>query len=80
MSRAALAAWTIREQELQGREAEVLRVQAGLAAQQESVRRRERALEDAERVVERETIAPPAAYVSFTEGLEALTGARRPRD
>jgi len=68
-----------REHELQGREAELLRVQAGLAAQQESVRRRERALEDAERVVERETIAPPAPYVSFSEGLEALTGARRPQ-
>jgi len=69
-----------REQELRGREAEVLRLQAGLAAQQESVRSRERSIEDAERALARETVAPATAHVSFSEGLEALTGWRPRRD
>jgi DNA repair exonuclease SbcCD ATPase subunit len=69
-----------REQELGGREAEVLRLQAGLAAQQESIRRRERSVEDAERALARETVAPDMAHVSFSEGLDALTGWRPRRD
>jgi uncharacterized protein (DUF3084 family) len=65
-----------REQELRGREAEVLRLQAGLSAQQESLRRRERSVEDAERALARETVEPATGHVSFSEGLEALTGSR----
>jgi DNA repair exonuclease SbcCD ATPase subunit len=65
-----------REQELRDRETEVLRLQAGLAAQQEGIRRRERSVEDAERALARETVAPATAHVSFSEGLEALTGWR----
>jgi hypothetical protein len=57
----------------------VLRLQTGLAAQQESLRRRERALEDAERALTRETAAPATPHLSFSEGLEALTGSRPPR-
>jgi hypothetical protein len=67
-----------REAVLLAREAELLRLQAGLAAQQESIRRRERALDDAERLRERETALPAAPYVSFTEGLDAFS-AGRPR-
>jgi hypothetical protein len=74
------AAIAAKEQELHEREAEVLRLQAGLAAQQESIRRRERSVEDAERALARETIAPATAHVSFSEGLEALTGWRPRRD
>jgi predicted RNase H-like nuclease (RuvC/YqgF family) len=59
------------------REAEVLRLQAGLAAQQESLRARERALEDAERVQEREQGRPAVPYVSFAEGLDAFSATRR---
>ncbi len=69
-----------RERELQARESEVVRLQAGLAAQQESLRRRERALQDAEREREREAVRPVAPYVSFNEGLEALTGTRPRRN
>ena len=58
------------------REAELLRVQAGLAAQQESIRRRERALEDEARLREREAALPAVPYVSFTDGLDAFTGGR----
>ena len=53
-----------------GREAELLRLQAGLAAQQESLRRRERELEDAERIRERGAVLPTVPYVSFNEGLD----------
>ena len=60
-----------------GREAELLRLQAGLAAQQESLRRRERELDDAERIREREAVLPAVPYVSFSEGLDTLAG-RRP--
>src|SRR5438093_1335005 len=66
-----------READLVGREAELLRLQAGLAAQQESIRRRERALEDAERLQERELALPVVPYVSFSEGLDSLTGRSR---
>jgi DNA repair exonuclease SbcCD ATPase subunit len=61
-----------REAELLAREAELLRLQSGLGAQQESIRRRERALEDAER----QRDVPTTPYVSFTEGLDAFSGAR----
>jgi chromosome segregation ATPase len=67
-------------QELRDRETEVLRLQAGLAAQQETIRRRERSVEDAERALARETVAPATAHVSFSEGLESLTGWRPRRD
>ena len=53
-----------------------MRIQAGLATQQESIRRRERALEDAERLQEREQALPAMPYVSFSEGLDAFTGGR----
>jgi hypothetical protein len=65
-----------REAELLAREAELLRLQSGLGAQQESIRRRERALEDAERLRERERALPATPYVSFTEGLDAFSGGR----
>jgi hypothetical protein len=67
-----------RESDLAAREAELLKVQAGLAAQQESIRRRERALDDAERLQERERALPAVPYVSFSDGLDAFT-AGRPR-
>jgi chromosome segregation ATPase len=66
-----------RESALVAREAELLRVQAGLATQQENIRRRERELDDAELLQERERALPSVPYVSFSEGLDALTGARR---
>jgi hypothetical protein len=58
------------------REAELLRVQAGLAAQQESIRTRERALDDEERLRQREATLAAHPYVSFSEGLDAFTGGR----
>jgi hypothetical protein len=66
-----------RETDVAAREAEVLRLQAGLAAQQESILARERSLEDAERMQEREQARPTAPYVSFAEGLDALSATRR---
>jgi hypothetical protein len=66
-----------RETEVGAREAEVLRLQAGLATQQESLRARERALEDAERMHDRERARPAVPYVSFAEGLDALSATRR---
>ena len=60
---------------LLARESELTRLQTGLSAQQESIKNRERALEDAERILERETALPPAPYVSFSEGLDAFVGA-----
>jgi hypothetical protein len=52
-------------------------MQSGLANQHEGIRRRERALEDAERIRERATTLPAAPYVSFTEGLDAFSGGRQ---
>jgi hypothetical protein len=72
------AAPAARERELRDREAELLRLQEGLAAQQESIRRRERAVENAERALARESAAP-AAHLTFSEGLDVLTGSRRRR-
>jgi multidrug resistance efflux pump len=66
----------VRESDLAAREAELLKLQAGLATQQESIRRRERALDDAERLQERERAVPAAPYVSFSDGLDAFTGGR----
>ena len=54
-----------------------MRLQTGLAAQQESIRARERALDDEERLRQREAALPAHPYVSFTEGLDAFTGGRR---
>jgi chromosome segregation ATPase len=65
-----------RETALLAGEAELLRVQAGLASQQESIRRRERELDDLERLQERERAVPAVPYVTFTEGLDAFTGGR----
>ena len=58
------------------REAELLRVQANLASRDQGIKRRERALEDAERLKDRETALPTLPYVSFSEGLDAFTGSR----
>jgi hypothetical protein len=65
-----------REAELMAREAELVKLQAGLAAQGESIRRRERALEDAEVRRDREAALPATPYVSFNEGLDAFAGSR----
>ena len=66
-----------REAALLAREADLLRLQSGLATQQESIRRRERVLEDAGRMRERETVLPAVPYVSFSEGLDAFSGGRQ---
>jgi hypothetical protein len=54
----------------------LLRVQAGLATQQEGIRQRERELEDAERLQERERVLPTKPYVTFSEGLDAFAGTK----
>ena len=63
---------TAREQQLVAREADVIRAQGALAERQEELRRRERDLDDAERLRERAALRPAAPFVSFSEGLDAL--------
>jgi hypothetical protein len=64
------------EQELVAREAELTKLQSALAARQEELRRRELDLEDAERVRERAALQPVDRRVSFSEGLDSLSGGR----
>jgi len=45
-----------------------------LRSGEEELRRRERALDDADRLRERAAALPADPYVSFTEGLDALAG------
>ena len=53
-------------------------MQGALAAREEELRRRERGLENAERLRERAALAavPLDPYISFSEGLDAFTARR----
>jgi hypothetical protein len=53
-------------------------MQGALASREEQLRRREREIEDGERLRERAAVAaePLNPYVSFSEGLDAFTGRR----
>ena len=62
------------ETRLAAREADVVRLQAALAAREEELRRRERELDDAERLHERAAAVPLEPHVSFSEGLDSLAG------
>ena len=62
------------ETRLAEREADVLRMQTALAAREEELRRRERELDDAQRLSERAAAIPLEPYLSFSEGLESLAG------
>ena len=62
------------ETRLAEREAGVLRMQTALAAREEELRRRERELDDAQRLSERAAAIPLEPYLSFSEGLESLAG------
>jgi ribonuclease Y len=57
---------------LAAREADIVRMQTALAAREEELRRRERELDDAERMRERAAAIPLQSHVSFAEGLESL--------
>ena len=52
-------------------------MQGALAGREEELRRRERGLEDVERLRERAAAIPVEPYVSFSEGLDALAGRER---
>src|SRR5947207_3090472 len=52
----------------------------GLDAREQDIAQRAGVLEGAERALARETVAPATGHVSFSEGLEALTGWRPRRD
>jgi chromosome segregation ATPase len=62
------------ESRLASREADILRLQTALAAREEELRRRERDLDDAERLRERAAVIPIDPYMSFSEGLDSLAG------
>jgi hypothetical protein len=52
----------------------VVRAQGALAGREEELRRRERELDDAERLRERAALRPAEPFVSFSEGLDSLAG------